>query len=201
MKQYKKDGQIKLANQIVATVEGISFINSSEEQILAAGWEEYTYIPPEPTEPEPVLTPSSYAVNEAISFMMLPKMKEEFKTLDDQEALQVMALADTWYEMIGEQVNVGDRLFYDNKLWKVKQEHTVQEQWKPGLETASLYEVIDVEHAGTLEDPIPYTPPMEIFVDKYYSQNGSIYKCTRNSEIALSQNLLELVGLYVELIK
>ena len=201
MKQYKKDGQIKLANQIVATVDGISYINPSEERILAAGWEEYTYIPPEPTEPEPVLTPSSYAVNEAISFMMLPKMKEEFKTLDDQEALQVMALADTWYEMMGEQVNVGDRLFYDNKLWKVKQEHTVQEQWKPGLETASLYEVIDVEHAGTLEDPIPYTPPMEIFVDKYYSQDESIYKCTRNSEIALSQNLLELVGLYVELIK
>lgn len=201
MKQYKKDGQIKLANQIVATVDGISYINPSEEQILADGWEEYTYIPPEPTEPEPVLEPDEYQVDRAISLMMLPKMKEEFKTLDDQEALQVMALADTWYEMIGQQVKTGDRLFYDNKLWKVKQDHTVQEEWKPGLDTASLYEVIDIEHSGTLEDPIPYIPPMEIFVDKYYSQDGSIYKCTRNSEIALSQNLTDLVGLYVELVK
>lgn len=198
MKQYIKGNQILYSNRIVVTIDGVSYINPSEEQILADGWEEYVV---EPIEPEPVLTPSSYEINEAISLMMLPKMKEEFKTLDDQEALQVMALADTWYEMIGQQVKTGDRLFYDNKLWKVKQDHTVQEEWKPGLDTASLYEVIDIEHAGTEEDPIPYTPPMEIFADKYYSQDGSIYKCTRNSEIALSQNLTDLVGLYVELIK
>lgn len=198
MKKYIKDNKILYANRIVVTIDGVSYINPSEEQILADGWEEY--ISPEPAESKPILTPSSYSVNAAISLMMLPKMKEEFKTLDDQEALQVMALADTWYEMMGQQVKTGDRLFYDNKLWKVKQDHTVQEDWKPGLDTASLYEIIDVEHSGTLEDPIQYTPPMEIFANKYYSQDGSIYKCTRDSGIALSHNLSQLVGLYVELI-
>lgn len=86
----------------------------------------------------------------------------------------------------------------DNLLWEVVQNHTTQELWKPSLETASLWKVVDEEHAGTQEDPIPYNPPMEIFKDKYYTQNEVLYKCTRNSEIPLSHDLSALVGIYVE---
>ena len=68
------------------------------------------------------------------------------------------------------------------------------------MDTASLWERIDEEHAGTLEDPIPYTPPMEIFKDKYYTQDGVTYLCTRDSETPLSYNMTELVGLYVEVV-
>lgn len=68
-------------------------------------------------------------------------------------------------------------------------------------DNAWLWERIDEEHAGTLEDPIPYTPPMEIFKDKYYVQDGVTYLCTRDSGQALSYNLPELVGLYVELVE
>lgn len=39
---------------------------------------------------------------------------------------------------------------------------------------------------------------MELFAGKYYSQNGVVYKCTRNSEQAVYQDLVELVGIYVE---
>lgn len=67
-----------------------------------------------------------------------------------------------------------------------------------GVETAALYEVIDREHAGTLVDPIPYIPPMEIFSGKYYKQNGVLYLCNRDSGQALTHNLEDLVGLYVE---
>ena len=66
--------------------------------------------------------------------------------------------------------------------------------------TASLWKVVDEEHAGTIEDPIIYIPPMEIFKDKYYIQNGIKYKCTRNSEQPLTHDLSALVGLYVETI-
>lgn len=52
----------------------------------------------------------------------------------------------------------------------------------------------------TGEDPIIYIPPMEIFKDKYYIQNGIKYKCTRNSEQPLTHDLSALVGLYVETI-
>lgn len=50
------------------------------------------------------------------------------------------------------------------------------------------------------EDPIPYTPPMELFKDKYYIQEKVKYKCIRNSEIPLNHNLSELIGTYVEIV-
>lgn len=83
-------------------------------------------------------------------------------------------------------------------LHKVIQPHTLSAEWEPGLNTASLYKVVDKEHAGTIGDPIPYFPPMEIFKDKYYIQNADVYKCTRDSGTPLSHNLEDLVGQYVE---
>jgi hypothetical protein len=62
-----------------------------------------------------------------------------------------------------------------------------------------LYEIIEVEHEGTLEDTIPYNPPMEIFEGKYYTEADQLYLCTRDSGTALSHPLSALVGLYVEL--
>lgn len=83
-------------------------------------------------------------------------------------------------------------------LYEVIQSHTLSAEWEPGLNTDSLYKVIDKEHAGTIGDPIPYFPPMEIFKDKYYIQNADVYKCTRDSGTPLSHNLQDLIGLYVE---
>ena len=62
---------------------------------------------------------------------------------------------------------------------------------------AALYEAIDDEHGGTIDDPIPFTQPMEIYNGKYYSQNGKGYLCTRDSGKPLAFNLADLVGLYV----
>ena len=39
---------------------------------------------------------------------------------------------------------------------------------------------------------------MELFAGKYYTQSGVKYKCTRNTEQAVFQNLADLVGIYVE---
>lgn len=86
-------------------------------------------------------------------------------------------------------------------LYEVIQPHTLSSEWEPGLNTASLYKVVDKEHAGTIGDPIPYFPPMEIFKDKYYIQNADVYKCTRDSGTPLSHNLKDLVGLYVEVVQ
>ena len=70
----------------------------------------------------------------------------------------------------------------------------------PSLSTAALYEVINYQHEGTIEDPIPYVPPMEIFNGKYYIQNDIKYLCNRDSGAALSHDLSALVGVYVELV-
>lgn len=112
------------------------------------------------------------------------------------EALQVKDHYPEW--IAGITVKVGERYLSDNVLWECIQGHTTQENWKPSIATASLWKVVDEEHKGTIEDPIIYIPPMEIFKDKYYIQNGIKYKCTRNSEQPLTHDLSALVGLYVE---
>ena len=95
-------------------------------------------------------------------------------------------------------VKVGERYLSDNVLWECIKEHTTQDNWKPSMATASLWKTVDEDHKGTIDDPIVYIPPMEIFKDKYYIQNGIKYKCTRNNEQPLTHDLSALVGLYVE---
>lgn len=120
-------------------------------------------------------------------------------SLSNKEALNVKEFYPVW-SADSVQVKKGERYQCDDLLWEVIQDHTTQELWKPSLETASLWKVVEVEHEGTQEDPIPYTPPMEIFKDKYYTQNEVLYKCTRDSGIPLSYDLSALVGTYVEII-
>lgn len=116
--------------------------------------------------------------------------------LTPAEALQVKDRYPEW--IAGITVKVRERYLSDNVLWECIQGHTTQENWKPSLETASLWKRVDEEHAGTKDDPIPYAPPMEIFKDKYYTQSKVLYKCIRDSGQPLSHNLSDLVGNYVE---
>lgn len=116
--------------------------------------------------------------------------------LTASEALQVKERHPKW--KIGIDVVKGHRYQYGEDLWEVLQGHKTQENWKPSLETASLWKRVDEEHAGTKDDPIPYAPPMEIFKDKYYTQSKVLYKCIRDSGQPLSHNLSDLVGNYVE---
>ena len=119
--------------------------------------------------------------------------------LSDNEALAVKDFYPTWESKIGDNVEQGYKIRYGDNLWKARQNHMIVEHYPPGLATAALYEVIEEEHEGTSEDPIPYVPPMEIFNGKYYVQYDVKYRCTRDSGIALSHDLNALVGMYVEL--
>ena len=124
--------------------------------------------------------------------------------LTDEESLLFKDLYPMWENFIGKSLSTGMKIVYGDKLYKVRQDiSTVLENQYPSVDTLALYEEInEVEsegNAGTYEDPIPYNNMMELFNGKYYSQDGIIYKCTRDSEIAMSHNLSELVGLYVEI--
>lgn len=123
---------------------------------------------------------------------------EEINTygLSLSEALQIKDRYPEWETGIN--VKTGERYRVEDVLWECIKEHTTQDNWKPSMATASLWKVVDEEHKGTIDDPIVYIPPMEIFKDKYYIQNGIKYKCTRNSEQPLTHDLSALVGLYVE---
>lgn len=121
--------------------------------------------------------------------------------VQNSTALEMPDLFPNFVDMIGESVKKGNILRYMGKLYRVRQDHTVLSIYTPGIETASLYEVIDRDHDGTINDPIPYTPPMEIFEGKYYIQSSILYRCTRDSGQALTHNLADLVGTYVEVVE
>lgn len=120
-------------------------------------------------------------------------------SLTDNDALSVKSVYPEWETLIGKEVKQGDKMQCDGRLWKVLQQHTVQEQWRPGTGTESLYTEIVETASGTADDPIPYNNNMELEQDKYYIQDGITYLCTRNTEIPVYQPLADLVGIYVEL--
>lgn len=194
MKQYIKDGVVKTRNNIVLRVTKeingkevkLQVINPSEEAILADGWVEY--IPPH-VEPK---KSRMQIVQE-----LVVKQYNERTDISNEEALDYMAIIYPWDYYLDKVLTEGMMVTYEDKPWRVRQTHTPLEVYPPSLATASLYESIDKEHDGTLEDPIPYNPPMEIFIDKYYIENNEIYKCTRNSDTALSHSLRDLIGIYV----
>ena len=194
MKQYIKDGIIKSRNNIVLRVTkeingkevNLQVINPSEEAILADGWVEY--IPPK-VEPK---KSRMQIVQE-----LVVKQYNERTDISNEEALDYMAIIYPWDYYLDKTLEVGMMVTYEDKPWRVRQTHTPLEVYPPSLATASLYEAIDKEHDGTLEDPIPYNPPMEIFIDKYYIENDEVYKCIRNSDTALSHSLRDLVNIYV----
>ena len=118
--------------------------------------------------------------------------------LSDNDALKVKEWYPHWEDFIGQIIEAGFVTLYADNLWRARQTHTAMEIYPPSMDTASLYEVIVEGHEGTADDPIPFTPPMEIFDGKYYVQDGVVYRCTRDSGMALSYNLADLVGIYVE---
>ena len=85
----------------------------------------------------------------------------------------------------------------EDVLFKCISPHTSQEDWTPEI-TPALWNRIDLEHAGTKEDPIPAALNMEYFKDKYYIEEGVLYLCTRDSGIALAYMPSQLVGHYFE---
>ena len=139
--------------------------------------------------------------NELWAAMLKMALKQARAITDDQEALSVQCLYKEWNKQIGKQLNVGEYIQHEGKLYRVLQAHTAQSTWAPGNGTESIFVVIDKEHAGTLEDPIPYEGNMELFNGKYYIQHEVVYLCTRDSGAPLYHDLSSLVGIYVEEVK
>ena len=123
-------------------------------------------------------------------------------SLDDQQSLEVKSLYPTWESFIGKQLEKDMKVQYDGKLFKVVQTHTAQQDWKPGIDTASLYTEIVEDHAGTIEDPIPYPADgnMVIYNGKYYIENGIVYLCIRDSQQPLYTALANVVNNYVQVV-
>ena len=116
-------------------------------------------------------------------------------SLTDTDALDAVALFPAW--AVGVYYEADTRIRYGEKLYKVVQAHTSQADWLPE-DTPALYtEVAAPGQGDTPDNPIPYTGNMALEKDKYYSEDGIIYICFRDSGIALHNRLADLVLIYV----
>lgn len=125
-------------------------------------------------------------------------------SLTNNQILAMATIYEPWSEKgVAYTVGAVVRVTENGKevLYKCISAHTSQANWKPSQSTASLWQRIDAEHAGTKADPIPAAVNMVYYKDKYYLENGTtLYKCIRNSEIALQYLPSALVGNYFELV-
>lgn len=199
MKRYTKEinGKtvIKTRQQIVISKNGMSTYNPTEEMILEDGWVEYI--------PSTIDTPSqpkkdSFTIMQEIIFEQYNAKTD----ISDKEALDRSIIIYDWDHYIGKSLTKGQVVVYNDNVYRVRQDISeVLDIYPPDITTSSLYEVIVLTATGEENDPILYTPPMEIFKDKYYIQNNVVYKCTRDSGTALSHDLNSLIGLYVEIVE
>ena len=115
--------------------------------------------------------------------------------IPDATAIRMVDFYPEW--AAGTAYTVGYKVKRNGKLWRVMQAHTSQNGWEPE-NAASLWEQINETHAGTIDDPIPYSGNMALTSGLYYMQDWVIYLCTRDTGNPVYHALSELVGLYVE---
>ena len=143
---------------------------------------------PKEEEPEGGLTQEqSFAIACAIPLMT------------NDQILQCVSVLPEWKSFIDGKMEAHQRFQFNKEAWESRQEvSVVLEGQEPGISTAALYQRIESSHAGTQEDPIPYSQLMTVYKDKYYIEDGIIYKCNRDSEQPLYATCASLVGNYFE---
>lgn len=138
-----------------------------------------------------------------------PIIEQASESLPDSDAAKAVEMFPRWADHIGETVKPGDRRSDTDEsgvlhVYRVNkgQGHTTQENWPPHS-TPAMWMIINVDHAGTQDDPIPAARGMEYEYGKYYldSEDGKVYLCERTGEAAGGKIVLqylphELVGNY-----
>lgn len=174
----KQTKEILYLNEIVIRNDDGSFTyNITDKTAREHGWEPYQ-------EPE---------VQNAINYTK--EIANNSNNLTNKQCIDLLSYLKDWSEYIGKELPQGRVVKHNDRPWRARQTiNPVLENQVPGIETAALYERIDIEHKGTLEDPIPYEAPMEIYKDKYYIEGGIIYVCLEDSQTALVHSLADIAS-------
>ena len=135
-------------------------------------------------------------------------LKDARFTASDQTAVKGIELYPEWavgIEITSEMIEAGqNRYRCDGILYRTETPHTTQENWKLGIETASIWTAINEEHAGTIEDPIPVPDQLVSFEyewGKYYDEAGTLYICDQQGgksgdKYTLDYKPSQLIGQY-----
>ena len=138
-----------------------------------------------------------------------PVIEQASASLSDGEAAKSPELFPRWADHIGETVKPGDRRSDTDEsgvlhVYRVNkgQGHTTQENWPPHS-TPAVWTIINVDHAGTQDDPIPAARGMEYTYGFYYKdpEDTKLYLGERTGEqsgnkITLQYLPHELAGQY-----
>lgn len=116
--------------------------------------------------------------------------------LTNEESLQVIDWFPAWKANM--KLKTGEKILYNGKLYEILQDHTSQDGWKPSINTASLFKEVAINDTfGTKDNPIEYNNNMALESGKYYIQNNITYLCTRDTRIAVYNDLAALIDIYV----
>lgn len=138
-----------------------------------------------------------------------PVIEQASASLSDGEAAKSPELFPRWADHIGETVKPGDRRSDMDesgvlRVYRVNDGHghTTQADWPPHS-TPAMWTIIDLEHAGTQDDPIRAARGMEYTYGLYYKdpEDTKLYLCERIGEASGGKIVLqylphELVGNY-----
>ena len=179
-KDYSADAEMALVNKYNAYQQGIS-----DDGSIVGEYSDFLSL----VSSVKAMVRKDLGIEEEASAGVSPRMADVARllvsrintmSLTESEALAVKSLYPEW--KAGVDVKKGERYNYEGSLWEVVQDHSTQENWKPSQATLSLWKKVDAgEHAGTVEDPIPYEQGMALYLGKYYSQFGVTYKCIQAS--------------------
>jgi hypothetical protein len=162
-----------------------------------------------PEDFEEIVKPENYEQPQVINQVKRLKRTDELikqniaemnsLNLSAVEALEVQNWYPKWEDVAdGESLEMGMRYQYEGKLFVVLQTHDKLGIYTP-INAASLYaEVVADDNKGTIDNPIEYNGNMALEEGKYYTQDGVVYLCTRDTINPVYNALKDLVGIYVE---
>lgn len=97
--------------------------------------------------------------------------------MTDEQALSVSGLHDKWApDIVYTAEDVDKVVKHNGKLYRIVSAHTAAAHYPPdGEGVLALYRPIDVVHAGTMEDPIPFVYGMDVTAGLYYSHENGLW--------------------------
>ena len=121
--------------------------------------------------------------NELLRQIIQSAIKYARQIADDAEALNIKFLYKEFDKQIGRTLDVGEFIQYNDKLYKVLQAHTVQENWAPDVAPSLFAEVLTDPTGQTIlewKQPDSTNPYMKGDKVKY---EGAIYESLINQNV------------------
>ena len=128
--------------------------------------------------PEPDITPQLRVA--AMAFVATAT------AIPDAQALEMPDLFPAWETVLseGKELAAERVISKDGQLYRVVQAVTPQEHQPPdGEGMLAIYRPINPEHAGTVDDPIPWVYGMDCHAGEYYSYEGAVYMVAEGGDM------------------